>query len=247
MLTLTSYIDESRHEQSDDHMVVAGFCGSENQWKSFLIEWQRALDKKYALHMKDLRWSGEKGERRTKALLARLGPVPYRHGLCPVYGAVKVSDYFDLIEGDPEFEQKICGYILCLAVVLSVLVRDLPGHVKVKIICDKQYQYEPLARELFKSFREMVAKSPKNAYFEDIDFITRDSLALTQPADYLAFALTKVLDEKGSKKELWCRPIFNGKEPSKIPGRLYTRDKARRSILEIKNGVKERRTWKFAF
>jgi hypothetical protein len=191
--------------------------------------------------MKDLRWGGAHGEKRVTRLLARLGPIPYRHGLCPVYGAVKVSDYIDLIKGEQELEQKVCGYILCLSTIFSALTRDLPGHADIKIVCEQQDQYEPLARGLFDSFGRMVAKDPHNAYFRSIGFISKDASPLTQPADLLAFAITKYHDERGSIKDLGCRPIFGGKEPEKIPGRLYTKEKAVKTLLDIKKGLKRRK------
>jgi hypothetical protein len=241
VLTLTVYVDESQHEADSRHVVVAGFCGLEKEWGDFLGDWSVGLGNKKFLHMKDLYWSSKYSERRVKDLLARLGPIPYRHHLCPVYGAVKVSDYFDLIAGQSELEQKMCGYDLCLAVVFSVLTRDLPGHAQVKIVCEEQNQYEPLARGLFESFGRIAGKDPRNPYFKGIEFIRKDSFPLTQPADYLAFAMGKYLDERGSKKDLWCRPIFGNKKPEQIPGRTHTRAKARKLVSEMLAGIKERR------
>jgi Protein of unknown function (DUF3800) len=241
LLPLTTYVDESQQNETDRHVVVAGFCGSEPQWESFLPEWKSALGKKKALHMKNLRWGGDFGERRVTQLLARLGPIPYKHGLCPVYGAVKVSDYIDLIKGEAELEKKVCGYILCLSTIFSALTRDLPGYAEIKIICEQQDQYEPLARGLFDSFGRIVARDPRSAYFRSIGFIPKDDSPLTQPADFLAFAITKYLDERGSTKDLGCRPIFGGKDPEKIPGRLYTREKAIKTLQDIKKGLKARR------
>jgi Protein of unknown function (DUF3800) len=241
MLTLTAYVDESQHESDSRHVVVAGFCGSEKEWDGFLREWNASLGKKKALHMKDLYWNSKHSERRVKDWLAKLGPIPYRHHLCPVYGAVRVADYFDLLAGEAELEQKMCGYNLCLAVIFSVLCRDLPGHAQVKIVCEEQNEYGPLARGLFDSFGQMVARNPKNPYFKGIEFIRKDSSPLTQPADYLAFAIGKYLDERDGKKDLWCRPVFGNKPPERIPGRTHTRAKARALVRQMLDGIRKRR------
>jgi hypothetical protein len=232
MLNVTAYLDESQHTDPR-HAVVAGFCGDCEQWKGLISDWRPALGKKKALHMSELRWNGTAGERRIKPLLERLGPIPLKNRLFPVYGAVKVSDYADLLKGKPEFEKKVCGYIVCLSVVLAKLNQRVVGHAKIKIVCERQDQYEPLARALFESFGNIVGKDPRNPYFSSIEYIDKDSCMLTQPADFLSFAMGKYLDERGSRKDLWCRPIFNGHDPKTVPGHLYGREQARRKITEI--------------
>lgn len=183
--------------------------------------------------MKDLRWNERRAEYRVKPLLEKLGPIPRANHLSPVYGAVKVSDYFDLVAGRSELEQKMCGYFLCLSIILSVLLNDLPQYARAKIVCEEQKEYEPLAGALFKSFSEVVAETPGRAYFSGIEFIPKDSSSLTQPSDYLAFAITKYYDERGSRKDLWCRPIFGGKEPERVAGRCSTKQKSRETVQAI--------------
>ncbi len=247
MLNITAYVDESQHEATGQHVVVGGFCGSEEQWKSFGPCWSDTLKPRKSLHMKSLRWKGAHAEKRVRGLLERLGPIPKNHGLCPVYGAVRVSDYYDIIEGYPELEQKMCGYVLCLSVVLSVLSRDLPPEAIVTVVCEQQNQYQPLALGLFDSFSHIAASSPKNAYFKALTFIPKDRTVLTQPADYLSFAMTKYLDERGSRKDKWCRPIFAGKNPERIAGRTHTREKARHLVAEVLQARKENRSIRIRF
>jgi hypothetical protein len=186
--------------------------------------------------MKNLRWNGKAATRRVKPFLELLGPIPLKNKLLPVYGAVKVSDYADLLEGKPEYEKKVCGYIVCLSVVLAILNKVVVGHAKIAIVCEEQTHYEPLARDLFDSFRQLVGGDASNPFFSSINFIAKDSCMLTQPADYLAFAMGKYLDEPGGRKDSWCRSIFCGKPPDKVPGHLYTRQKARAKVIEIIRG-----------
>jgi hypothetical protein len=236
MLNITGYVDESQHT-GPGHAVVAGFWGNEEQWKSFADAWKVGLGKRHALHMKDLRWNGRGAKNNVRDLLARLGPIPYQYGLKPVYGAVKSSDFLDLVDGQTDFEKKLCGYSICLSILLSRLTH-LPPHAKIKIVCEQQTFYEPLARALFDSMSNLVAKDVHNPFFSEIGFIPKDASALTQPADFLAFAMGKYLDDRGSKKDLWCRPIFGNTQPNKILGSTYPRAKIRAYVLTVMNNVK---------
>jgi hypothetical protein len=238
MLSVTAYLDESQHT-GPGHVVVAGFCGDEDMWNGFAGDWKTALGHRSGLHVTELRWNGRASEKRVKSVLERLGSIPLKNRLMPVYGAVKSSDYLDLLVGKPEFEKKICGYAVCLSIIFTKLTKLLAGHLKIKIVCERQDRYEPLARALFDSFVSIVGKDPRNPYFSGIEFIPKESSMLTQPADYLAFALGKYLDERGSKKDLWCRPIFGEFSPNKIPGHVYTRERARQKIIEIMRRVDE--------
>jgi hypothetical protein len=241
MLNLTVYADESQHK-GPGHAVIAGFCGGEEQWNGLPPDWKVALGGRKRLHMRSLHWNGETGKRRIKPLLERLGHVPYKNGLLPLYGAIKISDYLDLMQGKPDFEKKLCGYLICLSVIFSALNKIFKGDVKIKIVCEKQKEYEPLAQALFSSFRQMVGKDPANPYFSGLEFIQKDDSILTQPADFLAFAMGKYLDERGGKKDLWCRPIFNGKDPKTVPGHVYPKEQARKKMTEIIRRVEKHRS-----
>jgi len=233
LITLTTYVDESQHEATSRHVVVAGFCGDESQWTGLVNPWRAGLGNRKALHMKDLYWHGKAAERRTKQLLARLGPIPTQCTLSPVYGATRVSDYWDLIQGNTELEQKMCGYMVCLAVIFAAFVTVLPPLTEVKVVCEKQNQYEPLARVLFDSFGQDARGDQQKPQFKSIEFIEKDSSLLTQPSDFLAFAMGKYLDERDSRKDFWCRPIFGGKDPGSIQGSVQTKSKARKTVADV--------------
>jgi hypothetical protein len=238
VLSITTYLDETKHTAIDEHVAVGGFYGTEAQWKSIADPWKEALRNRRALHMNQLRWNSKHSERRIQPLLSRLGTVPHNLGLRPVYAAVKVSDYADLIANARKHDGKVilCGYILCLSVVLSWLTDRLPSHAVVKIVCERQDEYALRAKALFDATAKRTARDPQNPYFNSIEFIEKDSSVATQPADFLAFAVGKHLDEQGSKKDLWCTPIFGGNDARKI-GYVYTRDKVRGTVRKIQKGT----------
>lgn len=238
LFVITLYLDESNHSSSDSYVVVAGFRGTEEQWIDFAPKWKAALGNRSALHMSDLRWNA-KGSR-VKELLARLGPIPYECGLIPVYGGVRVNDYYDLVKHDSVLEQRLRGYLICLASVFCVLLETIPGHEKIKIVCEAQNEYQPGAGEFFKIYKQMAGESAKYPYFVSIEFV--DKSTLLEPADYLAFALGKNLSQPGCKKDLWCRPIHaEGRKLSCRPGIWMDKKVARETIEMIKADVFSKR------
>jgi len=240
MLNITTYIDESQHV-GPGHAVVAGFWGTEDQWNGFVSAWEAGLGNRKALHMNGLRWNARGAKKLVRDLLARLGPIPAEHGLCPVYGAVKVGDYLDLVAGESDFNKRLCGYVMDLLRIFVTLNSQVPAHGKIKIVCEQQNTYEPLARGLFEVFAKMAARDPYCPWFNSIEFVPKDATSLTQPSDFLAFAMGKYLDECGGKKDLWCRPIFGHMKPNKIPGCVYTRDRARFLVSAIIKNSKDGR------
>jgi hypothetical protein len=62
---------------------------------------------------------------------------------------------------------------------------------------------------------------------------------MTEPADFLASGIGKYLDENGTKKDLWCRPIFGELDPSKIVDAM-PRESAREATEIILNSSRKR-------
>jgi len=234
---ITAYLDETEHSTLDASMVLAGFRGNEEQWNRFLPVWKDALGNRKSLHMKNLRWNHRNSAKRIRDLLAKLGPIPYESGLIPVYGAVRVRDYYDLVANEPEFERKLTGYVLCLAEVLALLQETVPAHEKIELVCDMQSEHHLKAEALFRVFQNLAAKGAANPWFQSIKFVRQSTLL--EPADYLAFGIGKNFNEPGSKKDLWCRPIHGEQYnlPCR-PGAWMPRKIARETVQLIKADVK---------
>jgi hypothetical protein len=190
------------------------------------------------VHYTDLHWGGVAAARRLPKLLANLGEIPYKNNLTPIYGAIKASDYADMIEHEPKYKNKVIlnGYTAALNVVFNELLNIFPAMAVIKIVCEQQEYYSDLANQLFRAFN--TGLSAKHPMFSGIEFIQKDSSVMTQPADYLAFAVAKYLDERGSKKDLWCRPIFGKSAPNKIPGYTFSRVTARLAMHTAKINIK---------
>lgn len=229
-----AYLDESPHS-GPGYVVLAGFFGKADQWNAFIPDWKEGLGSRKALHMRKLRWNHRSSERRTKELLKRLGPIPYKHGLTPIHGAVRVSDYYDLVKGSPAAQRQMVGYTTCLFPIMLTMNELCSSHETVKIICEMQTEYEPLAIAAFKNYRQVLS-DPAKPYFSGIEFIPKGSSMLTQPSDYLAFAIAKQLDESGSKRERWCRPILGS---GKIHGLTLPRNQVRGMVSRAVIAVEE--------
>jgi hypothetical protein len=235
VLKVSAYLDESQVTASTEHVVVAGFYGENPNWEALKDKWQALLKQRGRehLHMKELRWTHRNAETRTKSLLAQLGPLPNQCKLMPIYGATKVSHFADLLKTDPE-KAAFSGYIVCLSQILGKLCVHLPAHASLRVICEEQKVYQGLAQRMFHLVARWMAKRPDNPWLDEFGTVPKRSTFMTEPADFLAFAIGKFLDENGAKKDLWCRPIFNGVDPKKIVD-VFDREQAREATRIVQD------------
>jgi hypothetical protein len=218
LLMLTAYFDESGHE-SPERVVVAGYFGDDDDWSRFSEAWREGLGKRKALHMSALRWNGKLAHR-TKSLLERLGPIPREYGLVPLFGSVCVSDYADLIGGTMLMEKLFKGFQLAamppVMAALGLAAATGPEET-VKIVFEEQREYDGFAN-IIASVYEIgglyLTKSGKPRLAgAGIDFLSKGATSLTQPGDYLAFALRNRALNPSSRKAKWSQPILAQGEP----------------------------------
>jgi hypothetical protein len=203
---LTAYLDESGHE-TRDVVIIAGFLGNAEQWSCCAERWSKALLPSQSLHLNELRWNKE----RTRKLLARLGPIPHECGLNAIIGAVRVGDYYDLVAGT-QAEKLTKGYALCLLTVMDAILKNTPQDERVELVLEAQHEYKTQAEMIFRSHeeRQTLEGLPR---LSGIKFIPKESSILTQPADYLAYALLQGFRDQKSKKTQWCQPILQNLKP----------------------------------
>lgn len=219
---ITVYLDESEQSVVDKYMAVAGFFGNDSQWTAFSADWKKALGPKNSLHMNELRIKSKPD--RAKRLLDRLGPLPYKHGLQPICGVVRVKDYLDLIEDGDLAKKALHGYTACFSYILFALNKIVPGHESIKIVCEEQSQYGEQAYLMWRALRVKMSH-PANPYFSSLEFIPKDSSVLTEPADFLAYAVTHWCEDKNSVVSTICKPILgNGTSHGYRLDRAIVRD-----------------------
>ena len=210
------YLDESGHE-TGEHVVLAGYLGSEDQWLSFEREWKEALGPTESFHIAKLRWNKDSTRRR----LATLGPIPHRHGLIKVVGAVKVSDYADLPRNMSD-SYAVQGYHICLFPIIVEVLKAVPPGQDIRWVFEEQHDYEQQARNVFRNFPEKDRSRLAN-----VSFVSKDTTIRTQPADFLAYAMLQKRRDPQSLRAQWCEPIFSVKT---FLGMIVGRDLIRKII-----------------
>jgi hypothetical protein len=235
---ITVYLDESRHSDPNSYMVVAGFWGDRNQWDALVPDWIGGLGKRGSLHMRTLRLNSPRGAKRAQALLSRMGSLPHKHGLTPIYGAVKTSDYWEIVV-NTKHEKEFPGYAVCLTAVMQRLSRHVPAHESIKIICEIQKSYEEIALRTFREVRAVKPISdPSRPYFDSIEFIAKGSSVLTQPSDFLAYAIAQGHEDLNSPKAKLCRAILG--PTGNVVGLTLLRSEIRRMISKYKAAAASR-------
>jgi hypothetical protein len=200
LLMLTAYLDESGHE-SNDIVVVAGFLGNEEQWAQCDKAWTEGLGNRKSLHMNKLRWSHDSVRRS----LATLGPIPHSCGLTAIVAGIQVQDYYDLVKGT-RAEKLTCGYQIGVMVLIHAILKNTPTDETVKLVFEAQSTYERLANLMFNANKNQLTPTGKPR-LSSIEYVSKDSSVLTQPADYLAYAMLQEIRNPTSKKAKWCKPI----------------------------------------
>lgn len=212
---LRVYFDESGHH-GGRFCVVAGFIGNEDQWTEFEKSWLVALAPRKHLHMNGLRWT----KPRTARLLARLGPVPHKHGLMPVVGVVTHSAYAAAIAPTMPF---LKPWLLCVGMCARDILRWLPPYETIKFVFEQQTEYERHVQMLYSAMLALGATEPR---FVGLEFVRKQATYCTEPADYLAFQWREFCANKDSHKATLGLSIM-GNENTRMLGDIWTRDELR--------------------
>jgi hypothetical protein len=185
---MTAYIDESGHE-GKGWMFLAGYLGSEDQWKRFVPAWKAGLGpQRKSLHLTDLRWNKD----RTKQLLKRLGPIPEGCGLTPILGGIRYGDYEDLVTGSPA-AKLLKGWLTCLFTIVLETLRVVPDGERLELVFEEQREYEQNAGQILSmiAYHDPWSGTPwqdkeGKAKLAKWGFVPKGSTIMTDPADYLA-------------------------------------------------------------
>ncbi|HKD62298.1 MAG TPA: DUF3800 domain-containing protein [Terracidiphilus sp.] len=198
---LTAYLDESGHDRKD-FALIAGFLGNAEQWEKCEEDWIAALGSRRHLHMNSLQWSKEQ---RVGRLLARLGPIPHAAGLTALYAVARVADYEDLIDGT-HMQKLMKGYQICVLGIVNLLMQDTSPNETFKTVFENQNEYANSVVQMHKGSRECAPDGRKR--WASVEFVEKDDTVLTEPADYLAYALLQQARDPQSTRTRLCFPIL---------------------------------------
>jgi hypothetical protein len=202
---LMAYFDESGVHHGEHLCVVAGFIGGEDEWLAFANEWVQAIRPRKNLHMRNLRW---KNVGRVGPLLERLGPIPFRHHLQPIYAGVWWSDY-DAVAKDRVRESITNPWILAAEACMIYALKNTPRHEKLSVIFDLPAQkYRDEIGRLFDVVFRMgrwdrrLSQAP--------NFRPQNETVAIDPADYLAFQVREYYADPKSPQAKLGMPIMAG-------------------------------------
>ena len=147
---LVAYLDESNSNQQGKVCTVAGFLGTEQQWKSFLEDWAKNLGpQKKHLHMNDLRWMPK-----DRDLLERLGVLADKHGLKRVASLVRNGDYTKVVKGKIR-DRYANPYMLAVQMCVAQILNYVPPGESVQVNFEEQSVYKWRVSELSDSVRRL--------------------------------------------------------------------------------------------
>jgi hypothetical protein len=213
---LTAYLDETAHDNKD-LALIAGFLGNAEQWEKCEADWKVALKDRPHLHMKKLRWTHG---HRVEGLLSRLGPVPHDAGLTAIFSAVRVSDYEDLVDGT-HMQKLMKGYLICILGIVNVLMQEIPPNETFKLILENQIEYANRVIQTHHGSKDKTLDGHKR--WASVEFIEKDDSVLTEPGDYLGYALLQQFRDPQSNRTRLCSPILQNTRPAW--GRDHRQDK----------------------
>lgn len=203
MFVLTAYLDESGHE-GNGLIIMAGFLGDAEQWAACEAGWKAALGKRKHLHMQELRWSKPE---RVKRLLDALGAIPHSAGLQGLLSTVKAVDFEDLVDGT-QMQKLMKGYFITLLGMIHMIAHEIPKEETFKLVLEAQSEYARGVHQTFIGTRDMLTPSGARKLVS-VEFVDRDQTCLTEPSDFLAYAILQQHRDPRSERTQLCSPILN--------------------------------------
>lgn len=227
---LYAYCDESGQERKDHFMFIAGFIGNKEQWEKLAIDWKAALGNRKSFHAK----ACFRRASRARSLFDRLAPIPSNSGLRPLVSGVRVSDYWDLVEGT-EIEKRANGYCVALYQLVIEALLENPKEERIEFVFEMQNRYQFFGELALKAITEY----PDNRFntpdgitrLAKWSFVPKGSCMMIQPADYLAFAALQS-QRKGAKWEI-CKPIIESYRYREPISNMLTKEEIRRIYTEM--------------
>lgn len=127
--------------------------------------------------------------------------------MTPIVAGVRHSDYIDLIRGS-KLEMLFPSYMLCCVAAVIQALRFMPGEEPLEIVYEQQTVYEKrltMAMGQLMDLRAPELMLPDGRHrLANWRFASKSSTILTEPSDYLAYALLQQWRDKDSFKTRLC-------------------------------------------
>ncbi|MGB9407765.1 MAG: hypothetical protein WCA89_09515 [Terracidiphilus sp.] len=227
---LTLYADESGQHQDEERMFVAGYMGNDDAWKKLPGLWKQAIYPRPHLHLNRVKFKRDS----EKQMLEKAGIVPKVCGLTPILGGVRTKDYRYLVRRTLE-EQALCGYAICVYAMVYSALRVVPTDERLEVVLEQQDRYGVYAQAAMQVIADMgdnpeILMADGRPKLANWRFVPKHSTSLTEPGDYLAYALFQLWKDQTSRRSIWCRPILDA-HGGKGVGHIWTRAEASEIVL----------------
>lgn len=207
---------------------MAGFLGTVDQWDTCESGWKTALGQRQHLHMNELRWSKPD---RVKRLLDVLGPIPHSAGLQAVLSTVNAADFEDLIDGT-QMQKLMKGYFVTLLGAIHLIAHGIPAEETFKLVLEAQSEYSHGAHQTFLGTKDMLTPSGKRKLVS-VQFIDKDQTCLTEPADFLAYAILQQSRDPHSERTRLCAPILKNTQPALVRHHSEQKEVLRKYVKDM--------------
>jgi hypothetical protein len=209
---LTAYFDETG-VHGEGVCVVAGFVGNDAQWLALAADWISAVKPSKNLHMNKLRW--KQHPTAVASRIARLGPIPHKYNLRPVYAGLKWGEYNSILKpkNNSEF---VKPYVLCSLCAIDIVLTELAEGDDVLFVFDRQEGKRRIAMDELRT--SVFENFGADRRVRDVTFLKREDTVCLDPADYLAYIIREVnLDPYSFKSQAGSSILGKGGNGGWIP------------------------------
>jgi hypothetical protein len=231
---LMAYVDESGQEQTGKWMCLGGFIGTQDQWRVALELWSSAIRPRKSLHMKRLRFKRES----EKKMLIRAGTVPDESGLKPIFTAVRVDDYLDIVRGNVR-ERLWSGYVTCCYALLVNTLRSIPRTERVAFSFENQDVYSTLANvalsTIIESDNAELRTPDGKSKLAKYSYEPKEPGSPLELADCFAYSVMQNHRDKTSIRGQWTSPILSSNNGVCF-GATLDRDYIREIMMRLTEG-----------
>ena len=127
---------------------------------------------------------------------------------------VNVQDFEDLIDGT-QMQKLMKGYFVTLLGMIHLITHDIAPEETFKLVLEAQNEYAYGVHQTFLGTRDMLTPSGQRKLVS-IEFVDKDQTCLTEPSDFLAYALLQQHRDPRSERALLCAPILRNTRPALV-------------------------------
>jgi len=104
------------------------------------------------------------------------------------------------------------GYLICILGIVNVLMQELRPDETFRLVLENQLEY---ANGVIQTHLGSLDTTPDGRKrWASVEFVHKDDTVLTEPADFLAYALMQQVRDPHSARAKLCSPILQNTRPA---------------------------------